>query len=303
MFCPQQPSAMSTPTPSSVASNAVLWESCSQCRSSSATSSTPYTHHQSQPSQQFSYQNSLELDEGLCILTSDQISPVGSQSWPQPQQPSQTSLQLSKQSSFELDESLGILTPDQMIDFTVCADRSTVGRTPSFEDIGVFLLGDARGDNVEDFLPDRLPSESDGPSSSNYPSSEFPQFPDDAVDSILQAAENVANTDHFHLPKAEDVSVQGLELLSSDATTPRQHQSTLNAVFCASEDLSDNVCPAVSKSSDGDFRVGQDISDRTLSPEDLPMDAPFQEVMGEIVQKAEVTSESGHDTAGLSGRC
>jgi hypothetical protein len=26
-------------------------------------------------------------------------------------------------------------------------------------------------------------------------------------------------------------------------------------------------------------------------------------VMGESLQKAEVTSESGHDTAGLSGRC
>lgn len=183
-----------------------------------------------------------------------------------------------------------------MIDFAVCVDRSTVGRTPSFEDMGIFLLGDVKGDDVEDFLRDRLPSESDGPSSSNYPSSEFPQLPDDAVDSILETAENVANTDHLLLPKAEGV-------LSNDAATPSQRQSTLNAVFCASEDLSDNVCPAVSKSSDGDFRVGQDISDRTLSPEDLPMDAPFQEVMGEILQKAEVTSESGHDTAGLSGRC
>jgi hypothetical protein len=238
----------------------------------------------------------LEVDEGLGILTSEQMSPVGSQAWPQPQHLSQTSQQLSKQSSFELDESLGILTPDQMIDFAVCADRSTVGRTPSFEDMGIFLLGDVKGDGVEDFLPDRLPSESDGPSSSNYPSSEFPQLPEDAVDSVLQA------TDHFLLSKAEDVSVQGLELLSNGTTTPSQYQSALNAVYCAAEDLSDNVCPAVSKSSDGDFRVGQDISDRTLSPEDLPMDAPFQEVMGEIVQKAEVTSESGHDTAGLSGR-
>jgi hypothetical protein len=190
-----------------------------------------------------------------------------------------------------------------MIDFTVCADRSTVGRTPSFEDMGIFHLGDVKGDDVEDFLPDRLPSESDGPSSSNYPSSEFPQLLDDAVDNILQATENVVNTDHFLLSKAEDVSMPGLELLSNDATTPSQHQSTPNAVFCALEDLSDNVCPAVSRSSDGDFRIGQDISDRTLSPEDLPMDAPFQEVMGDILQKGEVTSESGHDTAGLSGRC
>jgi hypothetical protein len=74
-------------------------------------------------------------------------------------------------------------------------------------------------------------------------------------------------------------------------------------VFCVSDDLSDNICPVVSKSSDGDFRVGQDMSDRTLSPEDLPMDAPFQEVMGESLQKVEITLENHHDTAGPSGVC
>lgn len=294
---------MSTPTPSSAANRAVLWESWSQCRSSPVTTFTPsHSAHQLQPSQQLSHHSSLELDEGVGVFTSDQISPVGSQSWPQSQHLSQTSQQLSKQSSFELDESLGILTPDQMLDFSVCADRSTVGRTPSFEDMGVFLLGDVKGDGVEDFLPDRLPSESDGPSSSNYPSSEFPQLPDDAMDTILHADETLVNIDNFILSKADEVPVQGLELSRNESTASNQHQIMLNAVFCTSEDLSENICPAVSKSSDGDFRMGQDISDRTLSPEDLPMDAPFQEVMGEIPQKSEVISENGHDTTGLSGR-
>jgi hypothetical protein len=228
-------------------------------------------------------QSSFEQDENLGVLTPDHVCPVGSQPRHQPQLQTQTAQQLSKQSSFELDESLGILTPDQMTDFTVCADSTIVGRTPSFEDMDVFLLGDFKGDRAEDFLPDRLPSESDGPSSSNYPSSEFPQFPDDA--------DKVTNADNFLLSKAQDV------LLSN------QQQCTPIAVTCMSEDLSDNVCPAVSKSSGGDFRVGQDISDRTLSPEDLPMDAPFQEVVGEILQKAEETSESARDTAGLSGEC
>jgi hypothetical protein len=232
-------------------------------------------------------QSSFEQDEGLGVLTHDQVCPVGSQPRHQPQQQqSQTTQQLSKQSSFELDESLGILTPDQMIDFTVCADSTIVGRTPSFEDMDVFLLGDFKGDRAEDMLPDRLPSESDGPSSSNYPSSEFPQFPEDG--------DKVTDSDNFLLPKAEDVS-----LLSN------QLQCTTTAATCVSEELSDNGCPAGSKSSGGDFRVGQDISDRTLSPEDLPMDASFQEVMGEIglLQKAEVASESGRDAAGLSGEC
>jgi hypothetical protein len=190
-----------------------------------------------------------------------------------------------------------------MLDFSVSADRSTVGRTSSFEDMDIFLLGDVKGDGVEDSLPDHLPSESDGPSSSNYPSSEFPQLPDDSMDIILQANENMVNTDNFLVSKAEDVSMEGPELPRNDSTASNQHQVMFSAVFCASEDLSENICPAVSKSSDGDFRIGQDISDRTLSPEDLPMDAPFQEVMGEILQKSEVTSENGHDPTGLSGRC
>ncbi|KDR21676.1 Microtubule plus-end tracking protein TIP150 [Zootermopsis nevadensis] len=267
----QQPSAVSTPTPSSPASNAAPWE----CSASSLTSS--HTRYQSHPSQQSSVQGSFEQDESsLGVLTPDQVCPVSALSRHQSQLQTHAAQQLSKQNSFELDESLGILTPDQMIDFTVCADSTIAGRTPSFEDMDVFLLGDFKGDRAEDLLPDRLPSESDGPSSSNYPSSEFPQFPDDA--------EKVTNADNFLLSKTED------------------HQlCTPNTVTCMSEDLSDNVCPAVSKSSGGDFRVGQDISDRTLSPEDLPMDAPFQEVMGEILQKSDVTSEGARDTAGLSG--
>lgn len=273
MSCSQQPSAVSTPTPSSPASNAAPWE----CSASSLTSS--HTRYQSHPSQQSSVQGSFEQDESsLGVLTPDQVCPVSALSRHQSQLQTHAAQQLSKQNSFELDESLGILTPDQMIDFTVCADSTIAGRTPSFEDMDVFLLGDFKGDRAEDLLPDRLPSESDGPSSSNYPSSEFPQFPDDA--------EKVTNADNFLLSKTED------------------HQlCTPNTVTCMSEDLSDNVCPAVSKSSGGDFRVGQDISDRTLSPEDLPMDAPFQEVMGEILQKSDVTSEGARDTAGLSGKC
>lgn len=249
--------------------------------------------HQAQNLQQVSTQSSFEQDESLGILTPDQMCPVGSQPGHQPQHQSQNLQQLSKQNSFELDESLGILTPDQMIDFTLCPDNTTVGRTPSFEDVGLLLLGDFKGDRVEDLLPDHLPSESDGPSSSNYPSSEFPQLPGDA-----DATQKVMTVDHFLVSKSED-----LELLGNEAATPDQRRCASNTMCCVSEELSDNVCPAVSKSSDGDFRVGQDISDRTLSPEDLPMDAPFQEVMEEILQKAEVTSESGRDTAGLSGEC
>ena len=190
-----------------------------------------------------------------------------------------------------------------MTDFTVCVDKATIGRAPSFDDMGVFLLGDLKSDNVEDFLPDRLPSESDGLSSSNYPSSEFPQLPDDALDSIFQVTEKVDSAEHFVISQVENVSVQELELLSNDLMIPNQQQILPKTVFCASDDLSDNICPVVSKSSDGDFRVGQDISDRTLSPEDLPMDTPFQEVMGESLQKVEITSESGRDTAGPSGVC
>jgi hypothetical protein len=295
-------SATSTPTPSSIASNAVLCESWGQHHSFSATSLvSSHSQHQSQSSQQLSKQNSFELDESVGIAMSEENSPVGSQPRHHLQHQSQLSQQFSKQNSFELDESLGILTPDQMIDFTVCADRTTMGQTPSFDDMGVFLLGDLKSDNVEDFLPDRLPSESDGPSSSNYPSSEFPQLPDDALDSIFQATEQVASVEQFVMSQVEDVSMQELGLLSNDLVMPNQQQIAPKTVFCVSDDLSDNICPVVSKSSDGDFRVGQDISDRTLSPEDLPMDAPFQEVMGESLQKVEITSESGRETAGPSG--
>lgn len=297
-----QQSATSTPTPSSVTSNAVLWESWGRQHSFSSTSLvSSHSQYQSQSSQQLSKHNSLELDESVGIAMSEQSSPVGSQPRHQLQYQSQLSHQLSKQSSFELDESLGILTPDQMTDFTVCVDKATIGRAPSFDDMGVFLLGDLKSDNVEDFLPDRLPSESDGLSSSNYPSSEFPQLPDDALDSIFQVTEKVDSVEHFVISQVENVSVQELELLSNDLMIPNQQQISPKTVFCASDDLSDNICPVVSKSSDGDFRVGQDISDRTLSPEDLPMDTPFQEVMGESLQKVEITSESGRDTAGPSG--
>jgi len=295
-------SSTSTPTPSSVASNAVLWEVWGQHHSISAASLvSSHSQHQSQSSQQLSKQNSLELDESVGIALSEQSSPVGSQQRHHPQHHPQLSQQLSKQSSFELDESLGILTPDQMTEFTVCADRTAMGRTQSFDDMGVFLLGDLKSDNVEDFLPDRLPSESDGPPSSNYPSSEFPQLPDDALDSIFQATEKVASAEHFVISQVKNVSMQELELLSNDLVN--QQQITPKTVFCVSDDLSDNICPVVSKSSDGDFRVGQDISDRTLSPEDLPMDASFQEAMGESLQKVEITLESHHDTAGPSGVC
>jgi hypothetical protein len=71
-------------------------------------------------------------------------------------------------------------------------------------------------------------------------------------------------------------------------------------VFCVSEHLIDSVCSEASKSSKGHFRIEHDISNCNLSPDDLPMDAPFQELMMEIIQKAEVTADSGHDTAGLS---
>ncbi|PSN50244.1 hypothetical protein C0J52_02372, partial [Blattella germanica] len=301
-------SPASTPTPSSTASNAAIWDCWGQQLSCSS------SRNQSQPSQEPSKQSSLELDESLGILTPDQLnSSVFNQS-SSSHSKHHISQQISKQSSFELDESLGILTPDQMIDFTVCAENTIVGRTPSFEDMGVFLFGDYKGEHAEDLLPDRMPSSSDGPSSSNYPSSEFPQFPTDAVDGVPLPPEEAMNMDdeHFLVSKAEDVSMQELDLLSNDATTPDQQHCAPNQVLdltmcCASEDLSDNVCPVVtSKSSDGDFtpasnRVGQDISDRTLSPEDLPMDAPYQEVMSEILQKTELTSESGHETAGMSG--
>jgi hypothetical protein len=119
-------------------------------------------------------------------------------------------------------------------------------------------------------------------------------LPDDAVDSVLQA------TDHFLLSKAEDVSVEGLELLSNGMTTPSQYQSALHALFYAAEELGDKVCPVVSNTVTETSGLGR-ISQTALSPEDLPRDAPFQETMGEILQKAEVTSKSGHDTTGVSG--
>jgi hypothetical protein len=271
-----QSSITSTPTASSPASKGALWDCSTSCLMSHA-------RHQSQPSQHSSAHSSFETDESVGIPTPDHACPVVSQARHQPPVQTQTAQQLSKQSSFELDESLGILTPDQMVDFTVCADSTAVARTPSFEDMDVFLLGDFKGDRAEDLLPDRLPSESDGPSSSNYPSSEYPQFPDDV--------ERLTNADNFRLSKGEDVSF-----------LVNQQQCTPNAVTSVSEDLSD-VCPAVSKSSGADFRAVHDISDRTLSPEDLPMDAAFPEVMGEIQQKAEVTPESARDTAVLSGEC
>ena len=267
----------------------------------------PRSRSHSEQSKEFRKQSSMELDENQ---TPDQLNTAVLSS----SQPNQYHhQQISKQSSFELDESLGILTPDQMIDFTVCAESSSVGRTPSFEDMGIFLLTDFKGDRVEE-LPDRMPSESDGPSSSNYPSSEFPQFPGDVVDGAFQSPDGMnVDDDQFLVSKAEDVSMQELDLLSNDATTPDQQHCAPNQVLdltmcCTSEELSDNVCPVItSNGSDGDFtpasiRVGQDISDRTLSPEDLPMDAPYQEVMSEILHKAELTSESGHETAGMSGQ-
>ena len=264
---------------------------------------------QSEQPKELRKQSSMEVDENTGIQTPDQLNTTVLSS----SQPNQSHYhQISKQSSFELDESLGILTPDQMLDFTVCAENSSVGRTPSFEDMGVFLLTDFKGDRADD-LPDRMPSESDGPSSSNYPSSEFPQFPGDATDGAFRSPDGMNMDDeNFLVSKAEDVSMQELDLLSNDATTPDQQHCASNQVLdltmcCTSEELSDNVCPAVtSNGSDGEFtpasiRIGQDISDRTLSPEDLPMDAPYQEVMSEILQKAELTSESGHETAGMSG--
>ncbi|KAJ4429189.1 hypothetical protein ANN_26192 [Periplaneta americana] len=251
--------------------------------------------------------NSLDQDENSGVLTPERTC---SQNSSQPRyQPQHLAQEFSKQSSFELDESLGILTPDQMVDFTVCAESPSVGRTPSFEDMAVFLLGEYKTERVEDMLPDRLSSESDGPSS-NYPSSEFAHFPVDVTENSLKVSDETQSTEKFLISKVEDVSLQELELLSNDVT-PDQQRCVPNQVLelnmcCVSEELSDNICPGVSKSSDGEFtpasiRVGQDISDRTLSPEDLPMDAPFQEVIGEILQKAEMTSESGHDTAGVSG--
>ncbi|XP_069676796.1 restin homolog isoform X2 [Periplaneta americana] len=251
--------------------------------------------------------NSLDQDENSGVLTPERTC---SQNSSQPRyQPQHLAQEFSKQSSFELDESLGILTPDQMVDFTVCAESPSVGRTPSFEDMAVFLLGEYKTERVEDMLPDRLSSESDGPSS-NYPSSEFAHFPVDVTENSLKVSDETQSTEKFLISKVENVSLQELELLSNDVT-PDQQRCVPNQVLelnmcCVSEELSDNICPGVSKSSDGEFtpasiRVGQDISDRTLSPEDLPMDAPFQEVIGEILQKAEMTSESGHDTAGVSG--
>jgi hypothetical protein len=50
------------------------------------------------------------------------------------------------------------------------------------------------------------------------------------------------NTDHFLLFKAEDISMQGPQLLSNDAITRSQHQNTANALFCISENLTDSVC-------------------------------------------------------------
>jgi hypothetical protein len=41
---------------------------------------------------------------------------------------------------------------------------------PVCEPLFLSFFGDAKGASVEDFLKDRLPSVSEGPSSSNYPS-------------------------------------------------------------------------------------------------------------------------------------
>jgi hypothetical protein len=81
-----------------------------------------------------------------------------------------------------------------------------------------------------------------------------------------------------------------MQLLINDAIKRSQHQNTVNTVFCVSENLIDSVSSEASKSSNGHFRIEHDISNRNLSPDDLPMDAPFQELMVEIIQKAEVTA-------------
>jgi hypothetical protein len=74
-----QPSVMPTSTSSSVASNAVPWESWSHCSSFLPTSSTPWHfNHHCQSSKKIKNLNFLELGDSLNILTCDQISLVGS---------------------------------------------------------------------------------------------------------------------------------------------------------------------------------------------------------------------------------
>ncbi|KAJ9598209.1 hypothetical protein L9F63_011113, partial [Diploptera punctata] len=301
----------SAPTPRIAAHNAALWDCRTQLSCSVGALPSSESRKLSELSQETSNQSSLECDESLGILSPHQLHTTIFDSTDSSDCchfiPSHTH----KQSSFELDESLGILTPDQMLDFTVCAESCSIGRAVSFEDMEVFMFTDFVGEQVD--LPDRIPSETDE-LSSNYHSSEFPKFPTDSIqspDCMNQSPDCMNLDDTFLVSKAEDVSMQELDLLSNDATTPEQHcasnQMLDHTMCCTSEDLSENVCQVVtSNGSDGDFtpasiRVGQDISDRTLSPEDLPMDAPYQEVMSEILQKAELTSESGHETAGMSG--